>query len=191
MPNLQLLKAGDENEWRHVFDELHWDQRAHSAVQRWIGDRWPHYVEDVTSQALIKFVRAVSRCAVESRLLPLLLKISRDEAISFLRRAASREIATDQVPELPPEEVDNLKRLADAVSDALEHDAYDPNNVVSELAIHLNLNFLDQLILKEHVINGQTQAELAEETNIPEGTIARRKIEMLRRVRRFISGIPR
>jgi RNA polymerase sigma factor (sigma-70 family) len=192
MPDLERLQAGDSREWDAAFAELHIPEVAWSTVHRILARRWPQFIEDVRQQALVKFVRAIRRCQSPEHLLPLLRKIAHDEAISFSRRAAfRREVRQEDQGELlnaPPAETENRDRLREQVAEQLNLDNFDLARVLTVLREQLHLDALDASILEEHILKGLTQAQLSQVTEIPEGTIARRKSELVRRIRKFLGG---
>lgn len=193
--DLQLLKDGDNNEIRRALRELDLVAYARGTVYKIIGSRYPADVPAVANDATrLLLTRAIQTCHSIDSIKPLLAKIARRQAVNFLNEAfRARALSLDD--ELPGIEnrgdesgVDPLQVLGDLLADGLGLDAFALQRVLDFLLEQAELTVIEQHLLKEHILEGCTQADFAGRHRIPLQGIGGRKDRLLEKIRAFLAA---
>jgi hypothetical protein len=80
-----------------------------------------------------------------------------------------------------------IRRRMDYVRDRLRLDG-DLSEILDALIEGAELNTLEEAVLRDHIVGGSTQQEIADKLNRPLGTICRVTSVMLTKVRIFLDG---
>lgn len=190
---LELLQARDDAEWRRAWQEWGLWQFACTVAACYLN-RWPQYIEDVASKALIELVDAVPRIpdepGIEERLEGLvkgdLKRLTRWRSWNFLERQwphAEQPFPEDDRPEGHRGKLD----VGGFLANVFRVEAY-YEVAIHEFAEMAGLDSLEMALLKEHVAEGHTQEEFANRHGIPLGGVGNLLREVLNKVRRAFEG---
>jgi DNA-directed RNA polymerase specialized sigma24 family protein len=193
--DLQLLKDGDNNEIRRALRELDLISFARGTVHNIIGSRYPADISTVANDSLrLLLTRSIHSCHSVDSIKPMLATISQRQAINFLNDAFRNRARSldDELPGIQrradESEVDPMEILGDLLADGLGLDAFALPRIVDCLLEHAGLTVVEQHLLKEHIIEGCTQAEFAERHGIPLQGIGGRKERLLNTLRAFLAA---
>lgn len=159
------------------------------------------HVDDVVSESLLKLTtRAIRTCPSTAAIPALLRKIVGNEAVDLLRRPWAKQQQKEAVENpavemgivsaadfLNPADdgIENLDRLRGQLAEWMRLDVFDLEVLVQRLVQALPLTAFDEMLLRDHILGGQTQAEFAERNGCPLGRVGRRTMELLLRIRRL------
>lgn len=193
--DLDRLKRGESDEWERAWRELHvWDV-ASSVVRQYLEPRYAQHVEDVAANAVRElWKKGIRNCRSVDDIVPLLRRrIALQESAKFLRKAwTRRELLRDEgedAEEKGPVEIndaEDVKRMIDELVERLHLGGFDLERLLAVLVTGAELDYLEQALLREHVVGGCTQQDFADRNALPVNGIGGRKHRILRKLRRFL-----
>lgn len=193
--DLKLLKAGDNNEIRRALRELDLVAYARGTVYNFIGSSYAADVPVVANESLrLLLTGSILTCHTIGNIKPLLATIAERQAINFLREAFRRRARSldDELPGIQrrADEAggDPMEILGDLLAEGLGLDAFALQRIVDCLIERGRLTVVEQHLLKEHIIEGCTQAEFAEQHGIPLQGVGGRKERLLNKIRAFLAA---
>lgn len=188
--SLQLLKNGDPVEWERAWEHFGLWNIALRAVGLVLGSLLPQDAEDVAEKALHELMhRAIQRCHSASAVPSMLRRISFDRARDHRRRFWARFVEhPDQDLFDPPDDWERTARSRlEHLQERLRLDG-DLAAILDALTEGADLNALEEAVLREHIVRGDTQEEFADSHGVPLGSVGNVKGRLLEKIRRFLDG---
>jgi DNA-directed RNA polymerase specialized sigma24 family protein len=190
MPDLELLKSGDNDEIRLTIAEYNLVELARQAVWSIIGANYPGDVDRLAYIAITYlFTDAIHGCNSVGGIKPCLKQVAIFRALDFLDEAFRRR-ATEQLDnlELFQEPAESpFAFLGDILAEGLGLQQFELDEVVAALCELCELDGIQQALLVEHVIGGMTQEQFAEKHGLPFRGIGGRKERLLEQMRLHLS----
>ena len=194
--DLILLQEGDNLEIIRAVRELELLRIARQAARRMMGRRYPVNVDEVALDALrLLFTSAIHTCNSIDGIRPLISTIATRQAINYLNEAFRRhwsqwenESQQEQPFEIAVEPGDDpLVEFRQFLAETLGHDENRTDWIADALIEGAKLTVLEQCLLREVILEGQTQREFSERYGIPLQGIGGHKARMLMKIRRFLA----
>ena len=180
-PDIQLLHEGDETAWNAVFDWL-WPVALHRARMN-VGKYAPLEVEDVAADAMNKLVEQVGSAETTEDLAPILISITYRKSMSRLRHVMAQRRNISHTVSL-----EHTGDLEDAATET-------PYGQLAETELTESLKSLFSILPPQHAamiyefyFRGVSYKELAEQHDLPMGTVSSIMRRSLMRLRKNIHG---